>query len=379
MNNQLIALIRCDASTRVGYGHLMRCMALADTMRATARWTVIFAIAEDDAAAERVRAAGFTVEQLYASSSLPSYASVNAVDHLNQIKHVNSINQATEGEWLQQMAERHQASVLVLDVRSSLSRADVSKIRHEGTLIVSIDDISERRLEADLAFYPPIPQVDAMDWSEFSGQLHSGWDWIMMPAKFAAQKIQQQDTDMPHALPRLLVTMGGSDPAGLTFPVIEALEALPQAFDTRIVTGSAFAHQAQLHERLKTAQRHYTLISNPADMPAVMADTDLAIASFGATAYELACLGIPAVHLCLSADHASSASSLHQAGAARVLGEYKNISVEQIRAALENLLIHPEQLIDMRERSHDLIDGCGLDRILHTIETVLEADYALSI
>ena len=39
------------------------------------------------------------------------------------------------------------------------------------------------------------------------------------------------------------------------------------------------------------------------------ASADLAVASFGVTAYELAAVGVPAVYLCLTDDHAESAEA----------------------------------------------------------------------
>ncbi|MEZ4483749.1 MAG: hypothetical protein R2864_03860 [Syntrophotaleaceae bacterium] len=58
------------------------------------------------------------------------------------------------------------------------------------------------------------------------------------------------------------------------------------------------------------------------DMPGALAHADLAIAAFGVTAYELAALGIPAVLLGLTEDHARSAEALNQAGMACSLGHY---------------------------------------------------------
>lgn len=336
------ALIRCDASTRVGYGHIVRCVALAEKMQHDWQWHVIFAITEDAGGIRYATQHGFAVE------SLPEPADAQR-----------------EGEWLSSLVERHHASALILDVRSELPRDAVRAIRDAGTLVVSIDDISERRIAADLAFYPPVPQVSEMDWRGFDGQLHTGWPWIMMPPQFAAQAVN--DKPSSKEMPSLLITMGGSDPAGLTLKVLAAIDAMSEAFTTRVVLGAGFTQHDALSDWLANARRPYEILRNPPSMAAVMADADLAIASFGATAYELACIGVPALYLCLSADHARSATALDAAGVAVNLGEHDKVSAIDIRTALQRWLQDAGMRAQAGERARQLIDGLGAARIASAI------------
>ncbi len=351
MTSRHTALIRCDASPKIGYGHLMRCMALAEQMQANGQWKVIFAMSEDIGGMDSARAHGFTVERLR------SHPRDN-----------------TERDWLALLVERHQADVLILDIRNDLSRADINTIRNTGVTVVCIDDISERRLAADLAFFPPVPQVRQLDWTGFTGRWHSGWEWIMMPANFAAGRAVRHLTRSE--VPQLLVTMGGSDPAGMTLQAIEALDTLNDVFDTTIVVGSAFMHTGALQQRLADARRKYRLVVNPPSMAAVMAEADLALASFGATAYELACLGIPAIHLCLSEDHAESATALADAGAAVSLGQYIEATPTGIRGAVRQLLDDVARREQMATVARSLVDGYGTERIVEQLNKSIEAKYA---
>jgi len=353
MSERHIALIRCDASMRIGYGHLIRCMALADQMQASGKWEVIFAMAEDIVGVERARAHGFIVE---CQDERPE-------DH-------------AEGDWLSLLVERHQSDVLVLDVRSKLRPVDVERIRNDGVLIVCIDDLSERRLSADLVFYPPIPQVTQLDWTNFHGECHCGWDWIMMPVQFAMEKASHPVRKANDEVLRLMVTMGGSDPAGLTLLAVDALNEMDETFEVCIVTGSVFMHEAALTCRLQQAKRTFTVLKNPPSIAAVMGESDLALASFGATAYELACLSVPAVHLCLSTDHVKSASALHEAGAAISLGEYTSVSKEKIQKTLRMLLKDADARAHMSKCATALIDGRGVKRISDLLDNFIEVRHA---
>jgi len=108
-----------------------------------------------------------------------------------------------------------------------------------------------------------------------------------------------------------------------------------------------------------------------------MADADLAIASFGATAYELAAMGVPAIHLCLTDDHAHSASALAAANASVNLGVYSSVNHAQIQSALRNWLRDPESRKNAGQTAHTLIDGNGVSRATQSLEELLEDIHAV--
>ncbi len=344
-------LIRCDASARVGYGHLVRCLALAEAMRDSGRWEIIFAITEDQGGVEVARSRGFVVEHLRANMG-------------------QEVDSTSEGRWLSLLTERHSASLMVLDIRTNLTAAAVRSISYGGVKIAVIDDSSERRLSSDIAFYPPVPQLEKLNWDGYEGQIKAGWEWILMPTTFAAERVCKdaamgplEPTQTLNSTCRVLVTMGGSDPAGLTLGVVRAIDTMAEAFDVTLVIGKAFTFENELKSLLKSASRTYQLFHNPPSMAAVMRHSDIAIACFGATAYELAAMGIPAIHLCLSEDHSQSATALASAGAAINLGTHSGVNAAQIRNALRNWLNEPHARKQVGKTAHTLIDGAGIHRV----------------
>jgi spore coat polysaccharide biosynthesis protein SpsF len=75
-----------------------------------------------------------------------------------------------EGAWLQRLVMETQTQTLILDVRTDLPTQAIQKIRATGVLIATIDDPSERRLAANVAFYPPVPQLEKLDWNDMEIQ-----------------------------------------------------------------------------------------------------------------------------------------------------------------------------------------------------------------
>jgi spore coat polysaccharide biosynthesis predicted glycosyltransferase SpsG len=337
VNSPLSVLFRCDGSPEIGLGHVVRCVALANCLKETHDCRITFAMRNGPLGLEMVRQHGYPVS-----------APMDADQSLNY------------GLWLGDVISTVGAQILVLDVRDDLSRATVSALREHGILIVTLDDPSDRRLAADLAFYPPVPQVQRLKWDGFTGQLYTGWEWVVLRREFA-----QRPPRPLHVLSQVLVTMGGSDPAGLTLKTINALDMLDEDFETVLVLGPGFAYHEGLGHLLGRSHRHFELWQNARDMSALMTRADLAVASFGVTAYELAAMSIPSIFLCLTEDHVESASAFVEAGTAVCLGVFSEITKQGLAQAVKFLLSDASERLRMAGQARERVDGQGAMRIAH--------------
>ena len=91
------------------------------------------------------------------------------------------------------------------------------------------------------------------------------------------------------------------------------------------------------------------------------------MASFGVTAYELAALGVPALYLCLTEDHAESAEAFVAAGMGRSLGVHGAGGEERILAEVEGLLADETGRASMAAAGRERIDGLGAPRVAHEL------------
>jgi len=336
-------LIRCDAAPEIGFGHVVRCLALADVMCDYYGWQVEFAMMTGEMGFAQVRAKGYVVH------CAPK----------------ENLSGEEEGAWLQQLVKSIHPRALLFDVRTGLTTGAVQSIRDNGVLVVTIEDPSERRLAADLAFYPPVPQVEKMDWIGFAGERYVGWEWVLLRPEFARER-EKKLLELPrleNSPPRILVTMGGSDPAGFTLMALKGLDMQEEDFSVCVVLGAGFMHDQALNEWLKTAQRTYTIKRAVADMAEVMRKADLAITSFGVTAYELAVLGVPTIYYCLTDDHATSASAFVKEGVGVSLGCHLKVNLERVRKSSQELIQNHGRRLKMQGCAIKLIDGAGTHRI----------------
>lgn len=353
MNTRSSVLFRCDGDAQLGLGHIYRCLALADEFREAHSCRIAFAMRRGPLGFEMLREKGYP--------ALTPHDDEQSFDYTR---------------WLAEAISNIGAQVLVLDVRDNLPRATVEALRDQGVLIATLDDPSERRLAADLAFYPPVPQVQKLDWTGFTGQLHVGWEWVVLRREFAHALSKDQGLRAKNQKPRILVTMGGSDPAGLTLKAVEALDLLDEDFKTVVVLGPGFSHHEALRDLLTRRHHHFDVRQNVTDMPSLMAQADLVVASFGVTAYELAAMGLPAIYLCLTKDHAESASAFVEAGIAVSLGVRSNVTLDTLVQSVLSLLENDELRIQMSGQASALVDGRGATRIADRIVAEVRQEHA---
>jgi spore coat polysaccharide biosynthesis protein SpsF len=377
----LAFVIRCDASHTHGMGHVVRCLALAEELRETHGARVVFAMVHGgNPFLEKGVPPEPPSRKTSEIFSREHCQAVPTIDQRGDVKNLSkSFEEGARGgdissekspprqplQWLEHAVAAADARTLVLDVRDSLEElpvASVQAIRDAGAIVAVIDDPSERRLAADLAFYPPVPQVERMSWTGFDGELLVGWDWVLLRRDAADARAARPHREASReGMSRLLVTMGGSDPGGLTTLALLALAEAEPRFAVDLVLGPAFVEDRDFHDALARLRCPVTVHRAVRDLPALAATADLALASFGVTAYELAVLGVPALLLCLSDDHAMSASALDRAGMARSLGRHDLLSPRDIARELDAL--HDDEQEEMRRRGPELIDGLGARRI----------------
>ena len=71
-------------------------------------------------------------------------------------------------------------------------------------------------------------------------------------------------------------------------------------------------------------------------MAHLMTEADLAVASFGVTAYELAALKVPSILLCLTSEHSEASRCLVNEGIATNMGEYINVKAQDLAVVIAN-------------------------------------------
>ncbi len=343
-------LIRCDGGGTLGLGHVMRCLALASVLRdhfsVGIRFVVNPPASHDHSAIELIERYHFPVEPLSAAQITSG---------------------ADEALALSALIQRHAPDGVIFDIRTDLPAQSLRQWREQGITTVCVDDPSERRLACDLVFFPPVPRVREMTWEGFSGTRHIGWQWILLGPSFTSPP----SPPAPHERPRLLIMMGGADPARITLKAIKSLARVHAPVESHVVLGRACGFQEEamaLARELALPCQFHTDVINIAQL---MASMDLAIATYGVTAYELAALGVPSLLLCHTPAHTRAGQQLEQQGIARSLGFHEAVTPATLATQMDELLINSALRETMSNNARALHIGNGAHNIAREIKSAL--------
>ena len=339
-----LALIRCDGGGAFGYGHVKRMVALARALRDREGTGAVFLLNGTEDALQPIRRAGFEAER---------------------------INPANEFEALQAAIRRREPGIVILDCRESVSMVELRRLAAHVPVTAVVDDASRRRLAADLAYFPPVPQAEKLDWHGARTTVRIGWEWTLLGLP---QQSQRPAAHSPR--PTLLISMGGSDPMGLTLRAARALSRLEPVFRARFVIGPGMEDRERVARAVVALRPNFETIEGADDLAIEYASADVALAAFGVSAYELAAFGVPAIYLGLTRDHALSASAFEHAGMGLSLGVAEDIPDDAIAKAVWQLLNDAQRRREMRTAGLMTIDGEGAARIAADLTRELAARQA---
>lgn len=324
-------LMRCDGGGALGFGHVKRSLALARQFRDAHGFGVAFAMTADQDAQTLVEREGFPVHSWSRGES--------------------------EAVWLSGIVARLRPLAVMFDTRIEGGAAAMRAARNLGCLTAVVDDASERRLDAGLAFYPPAPQASRLEWRGAQTKAFIGWDWAVLGAPPLAYRPRAEGSAL-----NVLVTMGGSDPQAQTVPAARALLRILGTHRVTVALGRGFAARQDVLRSLRQVPGPMTILDGEEDLRPAMAEADLAVAAFGVTAFELAAHGVPALYLTLTGDHARSAQAFVDAGLGRIIGPM-GCGEAQIADAARDLLNDTKSRQDMAAAGLRTVDGRGAERI----------------
>jgi spore coat polysaccharide biosynthesis protein SpsF len=330
------ALIRSSGDA-LDHDRVRRAIALARSLRDSHGIQSTFAVSGSKDTLDLVRRSGFAVE------------------------HVATLDDSAA---LSEIVSARTPDLLVLDCDDGPSLLEVKRLKRGLALMAVIEDLSSRRLVADAAYYAPLPRVEQLDWRGAHTIVRIGWKWALlggapMPARVRA----------PSPRPTVLVRMG--DSTRLTLLAARALAILPSAFRARFVIRAAGAERSRLARAIVTLKPGFETIEGADDLSIEYASADIALAAFGAAAYELAAAGVPTLYLGLTQDDAEASSAFEHAGMGISLGVASEASDDSVAGAVKQLLSDPARQRDMRAAALMTIDMNGASRIAADLATML--------
>lgn len=336
------------AGHSVGYGHLSRCLALADCAT-QANQKVFFLLFGDDRA----------------------FARVGAAAHKGIVKPISALREESPQSLLKEVGL---FDVALLDFSrldvfndSNELRKILFSIRDAARTIVLIDALGEQALSDKVVDMP----IDILVSPYVGSNVLKNGNWDLLEGPSYAVLSSAYTESVPRIIKReakrILVSCGGSDPQNLSVTVLDALHRISEPLDIRVIVGPLFEVQLiqALMDTASTSHHAVALVNSPSCLSEHMMWCDVAIATTGLVKYELAATGTPAVLVSIDTAH-----DLINKPFAR-LGSFLDVGTEifsdLFAIQISELLADYKARESMSKAGQKVIDGLGAKRLIAEI------------
>jgi UDP-2,4-diacetamido-2,4,6-trideoxy-beta-L-altropyranose hydrolase len=338
-------LFRADASTQIGTGHVMRCLALAQACLAEGGQAHFLMGSEEATLAQRLTNEGVGVSYL----SVPW---ANEADAQNTVA----------------LAKDLQADWVVVD--GYHFGAEYQKwLKDAGLKLLVLDDYGHAtHYWADIVLNQNITAKEEIYANrEPYTELLLGTRYVLLRKEFWPWCRWQRQISLVAS--KVLVTLGGSDPDNVTLAVIQALQkAEIVGLEAIAVVGASNPHYSELAQAVEDWGGSITLKQNVTNMPELMAWADLAITAGGSTCWETAFMGLPSIAISLADNQTEIVKNLSDLNVVIGAGAYEAFEINSLAHCLQQCLSQQELRLSLSKTSCDLVDGYGCDRLVMALQ-----------
>jgi UDP-2,4-diacetamido-2,4,6-trideoxy-beta-L-altropyranose hydrolase len=329
------AIFRVDASSSIGSGHVRRCLVLAEALAADG-WHVAFACrAGTKEAVPALARSAFTYRVVPADR-----------------EGLRALHDLAPGG----------CDLLVVD-HYGLDANFERSCRAWAKQILVIDDLADRRHECDI-LVDQTPGRQANDYADLvpgNCAVLAGSQFALLDPRF--RQVRECLGASSDRVGRMLVSFGGTDPAGATLRVVEALAVAKLGAAVDIVLGTASDDIGRIGELAAEFDPPAKLHVAVDDMASLISQADMAIGAGGVSALERCCLGVPSVTITIADNQRKLADELARAGATDNLGPVTALSTGEIAGAVAQLATNPAGRLKMRAAALAVTDGLGARRV----------------
>ena len=305
MVNRKVAVLRADASSSIGVGHVMRSLSLGEAL-----------IDE-----------GFGVE-LVSCELAPSLQSLATSCGIEVVEPSCAPRSSEDAQFVL----TRKADIVVVD-GYEFSREFFAALELGETIFAVIDDNAETNAQSPSAVINQNPHAAASMYEHMQGNPK-----LLLGLQYAMVRKEVREVAALHLPTRegeVFVAMGGADFLGLTAPIVEALAET--GLQIRVAVGHANT-QREVVQKLADQHGHVTLIEQH-DYVSSLASAHVAVLAAGSSLWEACAVGTPSIGLVVADNQIASANAAAKLGFTRVIDCRKSFSVEAVKREIEACIL----------------------------------------
>jgi len=342
--------IRADASTKIGTGHIMRCLTLADALYE--RDIEVFFICRPHSGSliDLVREKGYPVFCL----KYPTQQSDKLLRHSDWL----GSTQEQDAQQCAHYLKNNFVDLMIVD-HYGLDKTWQLELKPFFKKLMVIDDLGDRTHLCDILLDQNFGSVKGkyQNLVPKSCYMLVGSEFALLRPEFSKWRQYSLKRRQQPKLESILINLGGVDADNITTQLILQLETcdLPKKLSVTVVMGPITPHLAEVERAAQQSRYTVMVIAGVSNMAQIMSNSDLAIGAAGSTSWERCSLGLPTILVAIADNQQPIADALVKIGAAQVIRQVNELS-DQINSAKGNL-------VELSKISFDILDGQGVLRV----------------
>ena len=353
-------IFRVDASLRMGIGHLMRCLTLADALRERGARVRFICREHKGHLIDQLRQKAIPVTILPAPP--PNDTSVSE-DYAVWL----GVSQAEDARESIDALDKEMSDWLVVD-HYGLDVKWEKQLRPHVKKLMVIDDLANRHHDCDVLLDQNYSFKGNMRYAGLvpdSCNLLFGPSYALLRPEYVTyRKVLRERNGQVN---RVLVFLGGSDPyniSGFSLRVLSDTVLKHLQVDLVIGANNQNRNELQRQAQLRPNTRIFDSQPHLADL---IVQADLAIGAGGATTWERMCLGLPTVVISIADNQKPASEALSAANLIYYAGCFSKIKQQELLDILKNLVWNAEKLSKLSEQNMLLVDGLGTLRLVEVL------------
>lgn len=326
MVNRKVAVLRADASSSIGVGHVMRSLSLGEALL-------------DE---------GFGVE-LVSFELAPSLQSLAASCGVEVVE----LSCAPRSNDDAQFVLQRNANIVVVD-GYEFSREFFAVLEASSTPFAVVDDNAETNAHSPSAVINQNPHASASIYAHLHGNSK-----LLLGLQYAMVRKEVREVaamNLPSREGEVFVAMGGADFLGLTAPIVEALAET--GLQIRVAVGHANTQRAQI-QKLADQFGHVTLIEQQ-DYVSSLASAHVAVLAAGSSLWEACAVGTPSIGLVVADNQSASANAAKKLGFTRVVDCRVRFSVEAVLNEVQACILNGTSAMRGAALSSGVANGASM-------------------
>lgn len=355
-------VFRVDASIKIGSGHVMRCLTLADELQRYGANIVFICRELIGHMIDLIEKKGYEVVRL-PTPLKKKPCQKDDVEHAwllelsweqDAIESLKALNGCYQ-EWL--IIDHYG-----LDYRwSYLLRPMVKNI-------MVIDDLADRVHDCDILLDQNL--YHAME-SRYNNLTPTNCQKLLGPYYALLRpefNLYRNNLCKKNGqIKRILVFFGGMDLTNMTEKALEALLKIEnRQFAVDVVVGSCNPYKEKIKFICETHYK-FNYYCQVDDIASLMFQADFSIGAGGTTTWERCALGLPGVVVSIAKNQLELATYAAEIGISFLLGDEYSTSSETIETAVRTFLLSPYNLLGYSNRCLEIVDAKGVQRVARAI------------